>query len=179
MDRNELIKEISDYLDLVNPGMIDRRVFETWSDEDLERFAPTHKPPSAYHFSCDAELLPNGCAIVRLGGVFDDVDADTYYRDITRLLNDGWTTLVLDCGYLTDISKRGIAMIVHTLRLTMERRGRVVLSGLQGGVERKFSKLGFTQFFIIEGRSPRPVAEIPSLEEIRRIDDAGMAEVDD
>jgi anti-anti-sigma factor len=179
MNRNELIEEISAYLDLMRPGMVDRKIFDTWSDEDLERFAPTLKPRSPYRFSCDAEPLPNGCAIVRLGGVFDDLDADAYYRDISRLLDDGSTTLILDCGYLTDISKRGIAMIVHTLRLTMDRRGRVVLSGLQGGVERKFSKLGFTQFFVIEGRSPRPVAEIPDLEALRRLDDAGMAGTED
>jgi len=162
MKRADLIEEIIAYLRSLGTDEVDARAFDAWSDEDLRRFAPRKRPRTPHQFSCDAEMLPNGCAIIRLGGKFDDWDSQQFYGDVRHLLQQGCTRLILDCGHLTDISTAGVAMIAHTLRLTRERGGRVILSELQARVDRKFEKLGFKPFFATDGRSPRPVNDPPT-----------------
>jgi len=156
MSRADLVEQITAYLRSLGTDEVDPHAFDAWSDDDLKRFAPRQRPAASHQFSCDAEVLPNGCAIIRLGGRFDDWDSQRFYGDVRQLLQQGCSTLILDCGQVTDISTAGVAMIAHTLRLTRERGGRVILSELQERVDRKFEKLGFKPFFATDGRSPRP-----------------------
>ncbi len=183
MNRSDLIASILSYLNSVQSGLVDPRIFDSWSDEELRRFAPAEHPVRG--FSCEAEPLANGCAIIRISGSFEDNDGDAFLKGVYRLLDENCFTLILDCGYLYDCSTTGIACIVHALRLTKEHNGTIILSGIRDKVQQRFEKLGFLPFFTIDTKSPRQ--EVPGegdefarirhqveLENLRRIDDENL-----
>ena len=72
-----------------------------------------------------------------------------YILDINSLIESGVGYLIFNCNGLTYISSTGIGAFTSFLKQLKQKKGDMVLFGLQGKVMEVFELLGFTKFFKI------------------------------
>jgi anti-anti-sigma factor len=84
-----------------------------------------------------------------LHGYLDTYNSPEFQTHINGLINDGVQLIVFNCNGLNYISSTGIGAFTSFLKLLKQRKGDMVLYGLQAKVREVFELLGFTKFFKI------------------------------
>jgi anti-anti-sigma factor len=92
--------------------------------------------------------------VVSLVGRADSVTAPALGRQLTDLVWQAPTGLVLDLSAVTYISSAGLSTLVTVLKVAEARGGSLVLCGLTVGVRQVFSLAGLlTRFVTADGRA--------------------------
>jgi anti-anti-sigma factor len=84
-----------------------------------------------------------------LHGYLDTYNSPEFQNHINELINGGVQFIVFNCNGLNYISSTGIGAFTSFLKLLKQRKGDMVLYGLQDKVREVFELLGFTKFFKI------------------------------
>jgi anti-anti-sigma factor len=84
-----------------------------------------------------------------LNGYLDTYNSPEFQNHINSLINSGIKYIVFNCNGLNYISSTGIGAFTSFLKLLKQRKGDMVLYGLQSKVREVFELLGFTKFFKI------------------------------
>ncbi len=84
-----------------------------------------------------------------LVGYLDTYNSPEFQSHINGLINSGIQTIIFNCNGLNYISSTGIGAFTSFLKLLRQKKGDMVLYGLQKKVVEVFQLLGFTKFFKI------------------------------
>ena len=84
-----------------------------------------------------------------LNGYLDTYNSPEFQSHINSLIESGVRYLVFNCNGLTYISSTGIGAFTSFLKLLKQKKGDMVLFGLQSKVMEVFELLGFNKFFKI------------------------------
>jgi len=84
-----------------------------------------------------------------LNGYLDTYNSPEFQAHINSLINSGVRYLIFNCNGLSYISSTGIGAFTSFLKLLKQKKGDMVLFGLQNKVLEVFQLLGFTKFFKI------------------------------
>ena len=84
-----------------------------------------------------------------LTGYLDTYNSPEFQNHINGLINSGIKTIIFNCNGLNYISSTGIGAFTSFLKLLKQKKGDMVLYGLQKKVMEVFELLGFTKFFKI------------------------------
>ncbi len=82
-------------------------------------------------------------------GYLDTYNSPEFQSHINGLINSGIQTIIFNCNGLNYISSTGIGAFTSFLKLLKQKKGDMVLYGLQKKVMEVFQLLGFTKFFKI------------------------------
>lgn len=84
-----------------------------------------------------------------LNGYLDTYNSPEFQNHINNIIESGVTHIIFNCNGLNYISSTGIGAFTSFLKLLKQRKGDMVLYGLQRKVLEVFQLLGFTKFFKI------------------------------
>ncbi len=84
-----------------------------------------------------------------LNGYLDTYNSPEFQSHINNLIDSNVKYLVFNCNGLTYISSTGIGAFTSFLKKLKQKKGDMVLFGLQSKVMEVFELLGFTKFFKI------------------------------
>jgi len=84
-----------------------------------------------------------------LNGYLDTYNSPEFQSHINTLIDSGVQGIIFNCNGLNYISSTGIGAFTAFLKLLKQRKGDMVLYGLQQKVMEVFQLLGFTKFFKI------------------------------
>jgi len=84
-----------------------------------------------------------------LNGYLDTYNSPEFQNHINGLINSGAQTIIFNCNGLNYISSTGIGAFTSFLKMLKQKKGEMVLYGLQKKVMEVFQLLGFTSFFKI------------------------------
>ncbi len=84
-----------------------------------------------------------------LNGYLDTYNSPEFQSHINTLINSGIRYIIFNCNGLNYISSTGIGAFTAFLKVLKQKKGDMVLFGLQDKVMEVFQLLGFTKFFKI------------------------------
>jgi anti-sigma B factor antagonist len=84
-----------------------------------------------------------------LNGYLDTYNSPEFQNHINNLIESGARHIIFNCNGLNYISSTGIGAFTSFLKILKQRKGDMVLYGLQKKVLEVFQLLGFTKFFKI------------------------------
>ncbi|RKX96394.1 MAG: anti-sigma F factor antagonist [Spirochaetes bacterium] len=84
-----------------------------------------------------------------LNGYLDTYNSPEFQSHINSMIESGVRYLIFNCNGLTYISSTGIGAFTSFLKQLKQKKGDMVLFGLQSKVMEVFELLGFTKFFKI------------------------------
>jgi len=84
-----------------------------------------------------------------LNGYLDTYNSPEFQSHIVSMINSGVRNILFNCNGLNYISSTGIGAFTSFLKLLKQKKGAMVLFGLQKKVYEVFQLLGFTKFFVI------------------------------
>jgi anti-anti-sigma factor len=91
---------------------------------------------------------PNSLQLI-LNGYLDTYNSPEFQSHINSLINSGTQSILFNCEGLNYISSTGIGAFTAFLKLLKQKKGDMVIFGLQNKVMEVFQLLGFTKFFKI------------------------------
>lgn len=112
--------------------------FDTETDEDL-------------HLSLQRAGGVEAGLIVYLAGIITTHNALFFQKQGIKLIESGYTRLILHCGELTHISSTGLGSLLVLLKSVRSRGGELILAAMQPQVQDRLHLLGFAPVFIIRG----------------------------
>ncbi len=84
-----------------------------------------------------------------LNGYLDTYNSPEFQNHINGIINSGIQTIIFNCNGLNYISSTGIGAFTSFFKLLKQKKGSMVIYGLQKKVMEVFQLLGFTKFFKI------------------------------
>ncbi len=84
-----------------------------------------------------------------LNGYLDTYNSPEFQSHINELINSGVRQIIFNLSGLSYISSTGIGAFTSFMKSLRQKKGNMVLFGLQEKVLEVFSLLGFTKFFKI------------------------------
>lgn len=84
-----------------------------------------------------------------LTGYLDTYNSPEFQTHVNQLIDSGINRIIFNCNGLNYISSTGIGAFTAFLKNLKQKRGEMVLFGLQNKVLDVFQLLGFTKFFKI------------------------------
>ena len=96
-----------------------------------------------------AEGIPRGMFIY-LSGYIDTYNSSFFQKQITKVIEAGYTNVVFNCSSLNYVSSTGIGSFTVFLKIVKPKGGDIVLLNIQPKVYEVFQLLGFSQFFNIK-----------------------------
>jgi len=84
-----------------------------------------------------------------LNGYLDTYNSPEFQYHINSLINSGIKNIILNCNGLNYISSTGIGTFASFLKNVKQKKGQIVIFGLQDRVKEIFQLLGFISFFNI------------------------------
>jgi anti-sigma B factor antagonist len=84
-----------------------------------------------------------------LNGYLDTYNSPEFQSHINELINEGVRHIIFNLSGLSYISSTGIGAFTSFMKSLRQKKGSMVLFGLQEKVLEVFSLLGFTKFFKI------------------------------
>ena len=85
--------------------------------------------------------------VVSADGGLTHRNADQFEEDITKLIEEGASKVLIDCTALTYVSSMGIGALLNTHRKMAKRGGDVRLANVAGRVVQMLSLAGIDKFF--------------------------------
>lgn len=104
-----------------------------------------------------ADGIPKGIFIY-LSGYIDTYNSSFFQKQITKVIEAGFTNLVFNCSSLNYVSSTGIGSFTVFLKVVKPKGGDLVLLEIQPKVYEVFQLLGFSQFFNIKTSAEEAVA---------------------
>ncbi len=121
-----------------------------------------------------------------LNGYLDTYNSPEFQSHINSMIDSNIKYLVFNCNGLTYISSTGIGAFTSFLKRLKQKKGDMVLFGLQQKVLEVFELLGFTKFFkiaqdlnealemlgqdkVVQGSNTKPSNEVEEVEEVEDI----------
>jgi anti-sigma B factor antagonist len=95
--------------------------------------------------------------ILHLKGSLDLYGVPHFNRQISRIKEAGFTTIVCECSQLAYVSSTGVGSFIEVLKYARQNHGDVLFTAVQPAVYRVLELLGFTTFFIITDTLPRAI----------------------
>jgi len=92
----------------------------------------------------------DGCIVLFLNGYIDTYNSSFFQKRVSKVVENGFTRLVFNCGALNYVSSTGIGSFTAFLKTVKPKGGDVVLLEIQPKVYEVFQLLGFSQFFNIK-----------------------------
>ena len=88
-----------------------------------------------------------GCLVLALNGYIDTYNSGYFQQRAQKVIEAGYTRLIINCFGLSYISSTGIGTFLAILKEVKPLGGDLVLSELQPKVNEVLQLLGFSQFF--------------------------------
>ncbi len=104
-----------------------------------------------------AEGIPRGMFIY-LSGYIDTYNSSFFQKQITKVIEAGYTNVVFNCSSLNYVSSTGIGSFTVFLKIVKPKGGDIVLLEIQPKVYEVFQLLGFSQFFNIKNTAEEAIA---------------------
>jgi anti-anti-sigma factor len=82
--------------------------------------------------------------VVSVKGRLDAVTSPDFEKELTEVIAQGETLLVLDFGHLDYISSAGLRTVLATTKRLKEKQGKLYLSSLKDMVKEVFEISGFS-----------------------------------
>jgi anti-sigma B factor antagonist len=92
----------------------------------------------------------DGCIVLFLNGYIDTYNSSFFQKRVSKVVENGFTRLIFNCGALNYVSSTGIGSFTAFLKTVKPKGGDVVLLEIQPKVYEVFQLLGFSQFFNIK-----------------------------
>jgi len=84
-----------------------------------------------------------------LNGYLDTYNSPEFQSHVNELINSGMKFILFDLSDLNYISSTGIGAFTSFMKILKQKKGSMVLMGIQEKVMEVFQLLGFTKFFKI------------------------------
>lgn len=91
---------------------------------------------------------------IYLNGYIDTYNSSFFQKQVTKVIEAGYTNLIFNCSALNYVSSTGIGSFTVFLKIVKPKNGDVVLLEIQPKVYEVFQLLGFSQFFNIKDSLP-------------------------
>lgn len=98
-----------------------------------------------------------------LNGYLDTYNSPEFQSHMVSMINSGVKYILFNCNGLNYISSTGIGAFTSFSKLLKQKKGDMVLFGLQKKVFDVFRLLGFTRFFIIVDKFEDALRELKNL----------------
>ena len=95
---------------------------------------------------------------IYLNGYIDTYNSSFFQKQVTKVIEAGYTNLIFNCSALNYVSSTGIGSFTVFLKIVKPKNGDVVLLEIQPKVYEVFQLLGFSQFFNIKSSAEEAVA---------------------
>lgn len=76
----------------------------------------------------ETKQLPNGIAVVNVEGSLDESNRSYFFDCVKDLIEDGFSTIVVDCNGLGFISSSGLASLVKARNQAQAKNGKIYLT---------------------------------------------------
>jgi anti-sigma B factor antagonist len=93
--------------------------------------------------------LETNVVLVRLEGRLDANTSPDVKAALQKLVEDGYSKIIIDLHHVPFIDSSGLAVLVSGLRLAREKGGNVALSGVQSQAQIVFRLTMFDRIFVI------------------------------
>ncbi len=90
---------------------------------------------------------PEGTVIIHQAGLIDTYNTDYFTRQVNRVVDAGYTNIIIDCSATTFMSSCGIGAYTALLKTVRQNKGSLALYGMPRKIYEVFQLLGFTSFF--------------------------------
>ena len=104
----------------------------------------------------------DNCVMVILNGYIDTYNSSFFQKQITKVIEAGYTNVVFNCSSLNYVSSTGIGSFTVFLKIVKPKGGDVILLEIQPKVYEVFQLLGFAQFFNIKSTADEAIAYFKS-----------------
>ena len=78
------------------------------------------------------ETLPDGITILKVDGAINDDNASELTDELADRIDNGLTSLIVDCSKLTSISSMGLSTLLLLHNRMRRRGGQMKITNLQG-----------------------------------------------
>lgn len=95
---------------------------------------------------------------IYLSGYIDTYNSNFFQKQITKVIESGYTNLIFNCSSLNYVSSTGIGSFTVFLKMIKPKGGDIVLLEIQPKVYEVFQLLGFSQFFNIKNTAEEAIA---------------------
>ena len=85
-------------------------------------------------FDFDIKQLPGGIAIVSVRGMLDESNRTYFFECVKDLINDGFSSVIVDCDGLGHINSSGLAGLVRARSQTESSGGKIFLTHVNATV---------------------------------------------
>lgn len=85
--------------------------------------------------------------LVVLEGYIDTYNSSFFQKQLTKVINAGFSNILFNCGALSYVSSTGLGSFTILLKMVKVKGGDIVLAEVQEKVAEVFQILGFSQFF--------------------------------
>jgi len=100
------------------------------------------------------------CCVVRLDGVIDTYNSIFFQNQMNRIVQAGYTNLIISCENLKYISSTGVGNLLVLLKHLKSNNGQLIMSQLQSNVVEVLDLLGFRQFFCLKDSLEEAIVEL-------------------
>lgn len=98
-------------------------------------------------FNLDSELRGHTVTL-RIVGELDVSSAPALRDEVVRLISEGRTTLVFDCGALEFVDSTGLGVLIGARARCLAANGSVSLSGVKPALHRLLTVTGIESLFL-------------------------------
>jgi len=88
-----------------------------------------------------------GAVIIRISGFIDTYNSDFFRGQVSRVIDAGYSNIIIDASVLSFMSSMGIGAFTALLKRLKEIGGSLVIFGMPPSIYEVFKLLGFTNFF--------------------------------
>ena len=97
------------------------------------------------------ELFPveedEGVLVIRAEGGIDGRNADRFLAEVSTLVDQGSTRIIIDCSELEIVSSLGLSSLLRIHSRMRQRGGQVRIAGVQGSVAQVLQLTGLQAVF--------------------------------